>query len=271
MILRSGVVHRIARVASASFAILVLAGCQVDLATTVTVGQNGSGSIVVTARVDAATVAAAPELATSLNLDDLRAAGWDTEVVSPTADGGVQVTLRRTFATTDEATMLLTQLSGDNGPLRNLALVRTGSTNDARYSLAGQAGLPMGVAGFADSEALELLGAAPFAASLAAVGTPLSEALIMDFTITMPGKMETNNAASVLATDDDVSTTFTWTIPVDQSELSLSAATRDRDVSAMLASYVAKAFLVLMILLVAGAVMYIASVAYRRKNSTPTT
>jgi hypothetical protein len=37
----------------------------------------------------------------------------------------------------------------------------------------------------------------------------------------------------------------------------------------MLASYVAKAFLVLMIVLVAGAVLYIASVAYRRKNSTP--
>ena len=93
----------------------------------------------------------------------------------------------------------------------------------------------------------------------------------MDFTITMPGKMETNNAASVLTAEDDVSTTFTWKIPVDQSELSLLAATRDRDVSAMLASYVAKAFLVLMIVLVAGAVMYIASVAYRRKNSTPTT
>jgi hypothetical protein len=38
----------------------------------------------------------------------------------------------------------------------------------------------------------------------------------------------------------------------------------------MLASYAAQAFLVLMILLVAGAVMYIASVAYRRKSSTPT-
>ena len=74
MIPRSGFVHRIARVASASFAILALAGCQVDLSTTVTVGQNGSGSIMVTARVDAVTVAAAPELATSLNLDDLRAA-----------------------------------------------------------------------------------------------------------------------------------------------------------------------------------------------------
>jgi hypothetical protein len=56
---------------------------------------------------------------------------------------------------------------------------------------------------------------------------------------------------------------------VDQTELALSASTRDRDVSAMLASYAAQAFLVLLILLVAGVVLYVASVAYRRKTSTP--
>jgi hypothetical protein len=165
--------------------------------------------------------------------------------------------------------MFLSQLSGENGPLRNLSLVRTGSTNDARYSVAGQSGLPKGLAGFADGEALALLGTAPFAAPLATQGISLEEALTMNFTITMPGKVGSNNAASVFGADDDVSATFTWAIPVDQTELALSASTRDRDVSAMLASYVAQAFLVLLILLVAGVVLYVASVAYRRKTSTP--
>jgi hypothetical protein len=268
--LRRGKIRRIVHVASAGIALVLLAACKVDLSTTVTVAENGSGSIVVVARADAAAVAAAPELATSLNLDDLRAAGWEVDVVSPAADGGLTVTVSRAFANTDEATTFLSQLSGESGPLRNLSLKRTGSTNDARYSLGGQAGLPQGLAGFADSEALAVLGTAPFAASLATQGVSLDEALIMNFTVTMPGAEGANNATSVLGADDGVSTSFSWMIPVDQSELVLSASTRDRDVSAMLASYAAQAFLVLMILLVAGAVMYIASVAYRRKSSTPT-
>ena len=269
MILRGGVLRRIAHVASAAVALALLTACQVDLSTSVTVAENGSGSIVVVARADAGAVAAAPELTSSLNLDDLRTAGWDTEVASPTTDGGLAVTLQRPFANTDEATMFLAQLSGENGPLRNLSLVRTGSTNDARYSLAGQSGLPKGLAGFADGEALALLGTAPFAASLATQGMSLEEALTMNFAITMPGKVGSNNAASVFGADDDVSATFTWAIPVDQTELALSASTRDRDVSTMLASYAAQAFLVLLILLVAGVVLYVASVAYRRKTSTP--
>ncbi len=87
--------------------------------------------------------------------------------------------------------------------------------------------------------------------------------------MTLPGKVESSNASSMAGAEDDVSTTFAWTIPMDESELILTAATRNRDLSAMLAGYAAQGFLVLLILLVAGAVLYVATVAYRRKASTP--
>lgn len=248
---------------------LLLAACRVDMRTTVNVAENGSGTIMVVVTADAEVVSNAPELTTSLNLDDLRTAGWTVDVQSPNADGGLSVTVQRGFANADEASLFLSQLSGDNGPLRNLSLTRAGSVNDARYALTGQAGLPQGVAGFADSEALAVLGSPPFAASLEAQGVVLSDVLTMDLTLTMPGKVVANNANTVLSTEDDLAATFRWTIPTDQSEIALDASTRDRDVSAMVASYIATALLVVLILMVAGGVLYVATVAYRRKGSTP--
>ena len=137
-----------------ALAVIVLSGCRVDLATSVNVAENGSGTISVVVAADADAVRNAPELATSLNVDDLRAAGWTVDVQNPAANGGLSVVAARTFATVDEASLFLTQLSGDNGPLRNIALTRTGGVNDASYQFSGVGGLPKGLAGFADADAL---------------------------------------------------------------------------------------------------------------------
>lgn len=268
-VLRRSTLRRIIVAAGCVLLVVPLTACQVELSTSLTVSDNGSGSMTVVARADAEAVAAAPELTNSLNLDDLRTAGWTVDVVPPTADSYLVVTLRRTFATPDEATLLLSQLSGENGPLRDLVLDRSGRTNDARYVFSGSAGLPAGLSGFADSDALALIGAAPFASSLATRGLAVEDVLGMSLTVTLPGKVESSNASSMAGAEDDVSTTFAWTIPMDESELMLTAATRNRDLSAMLAGYAAQGFLVLLILLVAGAVLYVATVAYRRKASTP--
>ena len=253
-------------------AVVVLSGCRVDLATSVNVAENGSGTISVVVAADADAVRNAPELATSLNVDDLRAAGWTVDVQNPTANGGLSVVAARTFATVDEASLFLTQLSGDNGPLRNITLTRTGGVNDASYQFSGVGGLPKGLAGFADADALTALGEAPVAAALAEQGGVLGDVLGVSLALTLPGEPGVTSETTATITPrqaDDSSTTFTWNLALDSSDSPLTAFTRDRDVSAMVAWYVARGLLALMIVLVAAAMAYIATVVYRRSRSTP--
>ena len=264
-----GLVRRIVGISSAVLSVFVVSACQVDLSTTVNIAENGSGTITVVATADAAAVRAAPELATSLNVDDLVAAGWTVETQSPSTDGGLTIVLQHAFAQPDEATVLLSQLSGDRGPLRAVTLTRTGNLNDAAYQFSGVGGLPDGLAGFADAEALAALGGAPFAAALAQSGGALSDVLTISFALTMPGEPLDTTAAITPRQADDASTTFTWSIPLDATENMLEATTRDRDVSAMVAWYGARILLLILVLLVVCAVVYIATVVYRRTRPTP--
>jgi hypothetical protein len=253
-------------------AVVVLSGCRVDLATSVSVAENGSGTISVVITADADAVRNAPELATSLNVDDLRAAGWTVDVQSPAVNGGLTVVVARAFATVDEASLFLSQLSGDNGPLRNITLTRTGGVNDASYQFSGVGGLPTGLAGFADADVLTKLGGAPFAAALAERGGVIDDVLGISLALTLPGKPGEIGETTATLTPrqaDDASTTFTWNLALDASDSTLTAFTRDRDISAMVAWYVARGLLVCMILLVAAAMAYIATVVYRRSRSTP--
>jgi len=269
-----GSLRRAARLVLPGVAFVSLTACRVDLATTINVAENGSGAITVVAKADAAALRAAPELPEALNLDDLRAAGWevtvqDPTVQDPTTDGSLSVTARREFATVDEATMFLSQLSGENGPLREMSIVRTGGVNDSTYTFSAQGGLRDGLAGFADAEALVSLGGAPFAESLAARGMTLADVLGMSLSLTMPGEPVDTNGTAAARTDDDLTTTITWTIPVDVADAPLAATTRARDVSALVSGVIARVFLIAMILFIAAVFVYVATVIQRRSRSAP--
>lgn len=257
------------RAISALICVMLLASCRVDVTASVNVADNGSGLITVSIAADAATVQAAPELAQSLNLDDLREIGWDATVQTDRPDGGLLVVLSRSFATTDQATSLLQQLSGDNGPLRELTITRSGSRNDATFTFSGRGGLPEGLAGFADTEALSVLGGAPFAQSLAASGASLTDTLGVVLRITLPGEILDSNGEATPRTSDDQSATFAWNVPVDGTDLALAASTRNRDVAALIASVSARVLLVILIVLAIAAIVYIATVIRRRTRTTP--
>ena len=248
---------------------IALAGCKVELNTTVNVADNGSGTITVTALADAEVAQRAPELGESLNLDDLRAAGWNVEVQNPAPDGGLSIVAQRPFANTDEAGFFLAQISGEDGPLRGLTLTRTGRLNDATYTITGSGGLPKGLAGFADAEALAILGSSPFDQTLVRSGLALSEALTMSLRITLPGKVLTTDGVVAPRADDDVTSTISWDIPVDGLTTDINASTRDSDLSALAADIASRVLLVVLILLVVAALLYVATVVHRRNQSTP--
>jgi len=261
--------RRLIGVLSAIVVAICLTGCQVVLTTTINVSDNGSGSITVAAVADAETVRIAPELVDAINVDDLRAAGWVVDIQNPSADGGISVVAKRDFANTDEATFFLTQLSGKSGPIRDTQLSRTGGTNDATYAFTANSGLPNGLSGFADEEALAVLGSIPFDAYLARSGRSLSDALKVSVQVTTPGRiMETNGEVIPQSNDDRISTS-TWSVPVDGSELLLTTTTRDRDMSAVIATIASRILLVVIIVFAAAAVLYLATVIQRRSHSTP--
>jgi hypothetical protein len=253
----------------AALMLLVLSACQVQIAADINVTENGSGQVTVVVTADAATLRAAPELVDSLQLDDLRDTGWTATVQNPTADGGAGVTLVHDFNSPNEATVLLTELSGPRGPLRDFVLERTGRTNDSMFTFTGVGGLPDGTSGFADSEALVALGAAPFAATIEGLGVRLTDVLQVSVRLTLPGEPLDTNGTLAARENDDLVSTFGWQVPVDGSELTLSASTRDRDVSAMIAGWIARAVFAVMILAAALALIYIATVVSRRTRSTP--
>jgi hypothetical protein len=247
--IRGGSRRVVANLLVAFTSLTLLPACRVDIATTVNVAESGGGTISVIVTADAEVVRGAPELATSLSVDDLRAAGWDATVQNPTADGGLSLTLTRGFTKPDEANEYLAQLSGANGPLRDLRLSREG--------------------GFADDDALAALGVAPFASTLAASNLSLGEALGVTLRVLLPGSPLGTSSGAVTRDDEDLSTTFTWTVPVDGSSLDLTAGTRNRNISELLASIAANGFLVLIVLLAIAFVAYCGSVIYRRSRSTP--
>ncbi|MFM2114273.1 MAG: hypothetical protein RI908_14 [Actinomycetota bacterium] len=248
---------------------LVLGACKVDLDTSVNVADNGSGTITVTADADADAVRMAPELSDSLNLDDLRAAGWNVEVQDPSLAGGLSVVAQRPFANVDEAGFFLAQLSGEDGPLRGFVVTRSGSVNDATYTFKGSGGLPNGLAGFADAEALAVIGAIPFEQAIVRSGRSLSESLTVSLRVTLPGNAVSTDGVVAERADDDVASSFSWEIPVDGTTLAFAATTRDRDLAAMIASVAARVLLAILILLAAGTLLYVATVVHRRKQSTP--
>lgn len=261
--------RRITTTLFAAIAVLLLAACRIDITTSINVADNGSGVITVNVSADSATVEAAPELADSLNLDDLRQAGWDATVQADRPGGGLLVVLSQSFTSTDQATELLAQLSGTDGPLRELALSRTGGMNDATFKFSGRGGLPQGLAGFADAEALSVLGGAPFTQSLNASGASLSDTLGMTLRITMPGDALDTTGEQSARDDDDRFTTFTWTVPVDGTEVSLAASTRNRNMSAIVSSVTSRVLLGLLIVLAAATIFYVVTVVRRRTRTTP--
>src|SRR5262249_16716884 len=97
--------------------VIVLAACRVDTTVDITMGQDGSGKITVTAVADAGVVSQAPGLADDLRFDDAEKAGWTVTAPTPTSDGGLKVELTHPFANPEEATALLQSINGSGGPL----------------------------------------------------------------------------------------------------------------------------------------------------------
>lgn len=125
--------------------VLVFAGCRVDTSVTVKVNEDGSGDVVARVTLDAKAVEAAQaggvELADAVRLGDLAAAGWKSTGWRKRNDGGAALTVSKRFARAEDAGAVVSELSGPDGPLRDVKVTRDPSTFRTGWSFSGIADL----------------------------------------------------------------------------------------------------------------------------------
>jgi hypothetical protein len=243
-------------------AVVVLAGCRVDVTVDVVVADDGSGTVTVTAVADPALVAEVPELAEDVRTDDLTAAGWTVDGPAPTPEGGLQVVLTRAFSTPAEANAVLAQLGGPDGPILGAELARASEFARSTWTFDGTLQVTGGIDAFADDELLAALGASPYADDLADVA--LADALGIELSLTLPDEVDETTGTAQGAV-------VRWTVPMDGTAVDLATLAEETDRGARLArtaSQVAQLLFVAWLVVATTFIVYVV-VARRRRRAAP--
>jgi hypothetical protein len=143
--------------------LIACCGCRLDVGVDINMTADGTGTVTVTASADSALVAAAPSALADLRLDDIRQAGWNVTGPAKNADGSMTLQLAKPFASPAEATAILAELNGPNGPLRGLTVSIDRSFALVASTLSGHAQLTGGLGAFSDAALAQALGAPPLA------------------------------------------------------------------------------------------------------------
>lgn len=170
---------------------MLLGACQVNVDVGTKLEEDGSGVITVGAGFDDAALSrlGRPELA--VKVDDLRAAGWEFQAPVREADGFTWYRGAHRFATPEEGTRLLEQLSGGTGPFRDFALTKETGFGRTTWAYKGTVDLTGGLASFGDPALTAALGGDALGGNIAAVekeeGKPVSQMLALEMTAELPG------------------------------------------------------------------------------------
>ena len=200
-------------------AALALTACKVDATVDVAVKADGTGVITLTAVADADVLAQASGLADDLRFDDAIAAGWVLTPPAATGEGGLQVILTHDFSTVEEATALLQSINGTRGPLHDVVLTRTVTTDAITTSLAGTLRVDGGIDAFADPDVLSAIGGSPYADNIAATGLRPADVVTFTFTADIPGQ-STTLATGTAAGEQSL----TWSVPLDGTPADLTSS-----------------------------------------------
>jgi len=215
---------RLSHIAAVLVAAVLLASCRVDTDVTLKVKPNGSGTVSVVVTADADIVAKSPDIKSDVRVDDLKEAGWKVTGPVDTDDGGVTITLTRSFSGPIEATAILNQINGTRGPLKQLVVARSGKDTNSTWTLAGKLEVNGGLEAFADDAALALLGGGPYVGEFNATGLDLGKVVGVTFNAELPGTVD---ATTGLQKDGSI----TWRIPMDGTATDIATTTTNVDVA----------------------------------------
>jgi hypothetical protein len=210
--------------------VVLLGACRVDSTVTVDIAKDGSGTIALTLVADADIVKDAPDLATDLRLDDLTAAGWVATGPQPTDAGGLRLVLTHPFTSPAEATALLAQLNGTDGPIRELVVRQDRSFALVATGMTGHIDLSGGLASFADDDVIAKIGGEPYRATLDSRDIEPGDTFAITLVATAPGVLIQSDGESVPAENGTSSVTWHAGSAATASQsvpITLKAALRD--------------------------------------------
>lgn len=171
--------------------LVLLSGCQIDVRVDTVVEDDGSGTVTVAVGLDDAALARVGDPDATFHVDDLRAAGW---TVAPAERDGTDVTWVRAtkaFSQPSEAGAVMTEITGPDGPLRDVALTKDASVARTTWRFAGTVDLTDGLAAFSDPEVAAALGGDPFGGNVQVIeaeeGRPATEMIDVTMTVDLPG------------------------------------------------------------------------------------
>jgi hypothetical protein len=193
------------RLAALVFAVVLSASaCRVQTEIGVSVNENGSGTVTVRVGFDDDALRRSPNLLQSLRTDDLKVAGWTVTGPVKAADNLTHVEVSKNFANPDEASKILTELSGNSGPFRDFAITRTRSFARTKFTFVGTVDFTAGLESFGDSELAAQLDGKPLGDDLQAIeqriGEPLDDVFQFRISVHLPGDVKSNAPVQLAGT-----------------------------------------------------------------------
>ena len=137
--------------------LVVLTGCRVQLETKIQVGMDGKGTITQGIGFDDAALKRVGDPRAALRAGDLEQAGWVVD--DATREGDLTwVRVHQSFSTPEQGTALLAQLSGPDGPYRDLLVSRSDGLLSTSVKVTGEIDTTAGLAMFGDDKLAAALG-----------------------------------------------------------------------------------------------------------------
>jgi len=193
----SGSRSRLLRVAGAVAILLLFAtGCQVQIHTTVTMQGNGQGTVTQGVGFDDAALRRVGNLDQQLHVDDLAQAGW---TVDPAVKEGDTTWVRahHPFSSPAEATRLVGQISGPDGPYRDVVVKHSDGLLSSSSSVTGVIDTTAGFKMFGDPALVATMGGDGTGGLLERIakeeGRPAADMVTVSFTSELPGISRTTD------------------------------------------------------------------------------
>ena len=176
---------------------LLLGACRLQLDVHVIVEEDGSGSVEVVVGIDDDGIERiGGDLAAVLAVDDLEEAGWTIEGPDEDADGVTRVRFHKPFDTPEEATAILEEIAGEDGPFQDLQISRESSFARTTWGFTGQIDFRGGLEAFGDEGLAAELDGQPLGQTVeeieAQLGEPLSEVIEVGVDVRLPGEVTAN-------------------------------------------------------------------------------
>lgn len=235
---------------------LFLGACEVRGEVRVDVDDDGSGTVVVTVRLDPEAAGRLGDPATALRTQDLVDAGW--RVAAPrTQDDGLELRATRSFASPEDLPSVMAEVGGSKGLFSNVSLRLDDGFASTSYDFAAHVELSGDLEQFGDDDLTAVLDGLPLARTpeqLANEGAADPDSMSLDVLIDLPGGEPTTNGKVV---DGAASWTFPVTGGVGTSEDLESSSTTD-------SSFTKLAAIASAVLLVCAAV--VAAIGWSRRD-----